>query len=52
MFNFGERVNEQDKEGRLDAQELERLLNERIDEIDELKENFEELNRENEDLRA
>ena len=52
MLDFGERVNEQDKEGGLDVQELERLLNERIDELDELKEKFEELDRENEDLRA
>ena len=52
MFNFSEQVNEPDQEGRLDAKELERLLNERIDELDELKEKFEELDRENEDLRA
>lgn len=52
MFDLGERVNEHDKEGGLDSQELERLLNERIDELDELKEKFEELERENEDLRA
>lgn len=52
MFDLGQRVNEHDKEGGLDAQELERLLNERIDELDELKEKFEELDRENEDLRA
>lgn len=52
MFDLGQRVNEHDKEGVLDAQELERLLNERIDELDELKEKFEELDRKNEDLRA
>ena len=52
MFDLGQRVNEHDKEGGLNAQELERLLNERIDELDELKEKFEELDRENEDLRA
>ena len=52
VLDFGERANEQDKEAGLDAQELERLLNERIDELDELKEKFEELDRENEDLRA
>ena len=54
VFDFSNKAEEAKKEdnGGLSAEELEKLLLERTDELDELKEKFEAIDAENDELRA